>query len=136
MFTFSFLRVPFSWKFLKIGSVIVYSFVKNFPNLQVGWPSPFPPTPQNRKSVYIHSNLQIGCVTFCSRLYLSILFFLNCIICNLKYTFNELQWLTLSDTSNSLFDWGPRNLTDPHPATKVKLPENFDLVIVSRPVTI
>ena len=27
------LEAPFDWKFLKVGSVIVYSFVKNVPNL-------------------------------------------------------------------------------------------------------
>ena len=48
----SFLRAPFSWKLLKIGSVVVYSFIKNFPFLQVGWPTPVPPTPLTIKVVY------------------------------------------------------------------------------------
>ena len=32
---------PFDWNFLKVGSVIVYSFIKNLPNLQ-GPPLPLP----------------------------------------------------------------------------------------------
>ena len=32
---------PFDWKFFKVGSVIVYSFIKNIPNLQ-GPPLPLP----------------------------------------------------------------------------------------------
>ena len=35
---------PFDWKFLKIGSVIIYSLIKNVPNLQVCQPVPTPPT--------------------------------------------------------------------------------------------
>ena len=31
---------PFYWKFLKVGSVVVYSFIKYVPNIQECWSAP------------------------------------------------------------------------------------------------
>ena len=42
---------PFEWKFLKIGSIAVCSFMKNFPNLQVCRHTSAPPTALNIKGV-------------------------------------------------------------------------------------
>ena len=44
---------------MKIGSVIVYSFVKNAPYLQVGWPAP--PTPLTARQFILFCTLLIGC---------------------------------------------------------------------------
>ena len=38
-------EIPFDWNFLKIGSVIIYSFVSDSPNFQVCWLVPFPSCP-------------------------------------------------------------------------------------------
>ena len=43
---------PFDWKFLKVGSVIVYSIMKNVPNLKEFSPHPAPPRVLTIKSVY------------------------------------------------------------------------------------
>ena len=43
---------PFDWKFLKVGSVVVYSFIKNVPNIQEFWPAPTPPRDLIIKGVY------------------------------------------------------------------------------------
>ena len=43
---------PFDWKFLKVGSVIVYSFIKNVPNIQEFWPAPAPPKALTIEGVY------------------------------------------------------------------------------------
>ena len=42
----------FDWKFLKIGSVIVYSFVRNILNLQICQFTPAPPIALTVKVVY------------------------------------------------------------------------------------
>ena len=42
---------PFEWKFLKIGSIAVCSFMKNFPNLQVCRHTSVPPSALNIKVV-------------------------------------------------------------------------------------
>ena len=48
-----FLRAPFSWKLLKIGSVIVYSYVKKGPYLQVLTAAPGQPMALKIKAVYL-----------------------------------------------------------------------------------
>ena len=44
---------PFDWKFLKVGSVIVYCFIKTVPNIQDCLHASAPPTELNIKSVYV-----------------------------------------------------------------------------------
>ena len=90
----SILRVPFSWKFSKIGTLIAYSFVKNglyrVRNRKcspyfcregvVPVPHPVPtsrlarscPSHDSDQQVSLCSILFIGCVKFCSRLYVGI----------------------------------------------------------------
>ena len=46
------LKNPFDWKFLKIGSVIVYSFVRNIRNLQICRLTPVPLTALTIKDVF------------------------------------------------------------------------------------
>ena len=60
----AFLRAPFSWKFLKIGSVIAYSFVKTS---RLAHPCPSHGSDDQGSLCNI---LLIGCVKFCSRLYI------------------------------------------------------------------
>ena len=51
------LRLPpkssFDWKFLKVASVIDYSFIKKISNVQDCWHAPAPPTGLNIKGVYV-----------------------------------------------------------------------------------
>ena len=53
-----FLRAPFSWKFLKIGSVIVYSFVKKhpLPSSRLARPYPSHPTLTERQFMQCFTN--------------------------------------------------------------------------------
>ena len=43
---------PFDWKFLKVGSVIVYSFVRNIPKIQECWLVPVSLRGQTTNGVY------------------------------------------------------------------------------------
>ena len=65
-------RAPFSWKFLKIDSIIFYSFVKHDPNLQIGWPTPAPSHGSDHQG-YLCSISLIRSVKFCSHLYVQVL---------------------------------------------------------------
>ena len=51
---------PFDWKFLKIGSIIVHSFITHFPNLQVSRHTLAPPTALTIKGVYAVSKSWYG----------------------------------------------------------------------------
>ena len=53
-------RNSFAWRFLKIGSVIVYSFVRNYPNLQVYRLTHVHSTALTIKAVYEVSNSWYG----------------------------------------------------------------------------
>ena len=44
------LENPFDWKFFKVGTVVIYSFIKNVPNIQECWHAP--PRALTIKGVY------------------------------------------------------------------------------------
>ena len=51
---------PFDWKFFKVGSMIVYSFVRNIPNLQVCRLTLVSLTALTIKGVYVINNSWYG----------------------------------------------------------------------------
>ena len=62
---------PFDWKFFKVGSMIVYSFVRNIPNLQVCRLTLVSLTALTIKGVYVINNSWYGytfdrvCISIC-----------------------------------------------------------------------